>query len=420
MRITTTLLIVVVMTTSVRGDEPLPPILPSEVQAALEKNATLFSNILITGERSRRLLAPAETVLKTLKTLETEADLTQALRFQLRFQGPLFRESIEYLPGGNTYTSGAIYEVSYDGTKFILGYKRLKDLASSNVQIYTPSIATAYGKFHDRPDCLANMEFWYLRETGFIGPQTIATLGQPVESIILNAADHGQIVSVSEAPGGNEKMIEVIIERPEPWQSSQTYDIETHEAFLELKNGSDILQMRMEREFRQLAGKQRVIRFWLNSARGYAVEEKWELRKETGETMFHTKNSDFVQVAPHGVWMPKRCVVDSHTYHTVPVFISPDPLFETVIQMDQCEPGNFDDDEFRIWYDEPGVVVSDWTSPKATLEESDQYMVAASIDDLPNKASGSRRWLIMLNILFIAGWLGWWLYSRSRTKGTEA
>ncbi len=414
MRTAILLLIVVVTTASVRGEAPSPPLLPPYVRESLKKNASVFSNVLITGERNRRFLAAAQTVLKTLKTLETEADFTQALLFELRFSGPHFRESIEYLPGGNVYTQDAIYEVSYDGTKFMRGYKRLKDLSSGNVQIFTPQIAIEYAKVRDRPDALATMEFWYIRETGFTGPQTIATLGRPVESIILDAADNGQIVSVREAPGGNEEILEIMIERPEPWQSLATFDIETYEPWKELLNGGDALQMRRERERRQLAGKQRVLRFWLNSTLGYAVEEKWELRKETDKTMFHTKNSDFVKVAPDGVWMPKRCVVESFAYYTVPLFIAPDPLYETVIQMDQCEPGNFDDDEFRIWYDEPGVLVSDWTSPKATLRKQDAYRVPASIDDLVNKTPGQRRWLIILNILCIAGLLLalWWRKKR--------
>ena len=158
------------------------------------------------------------------------------------------------------------------------------------------------------------MEFWYLRETGFSGPKTLASLGQTVVSTVLNAADQQKIVSVSEVASGSQTFLKVIIEQPEPWQSAETFDIETHQPFVELLNGTDILQMRMERERRQLAGKNRVIRLWLNSAHGYAVEEKWESRKETGETMFHTKNSDFVQVTPDGVWMPKRCVVESHAY----------------------------------------------------------------------------------------------------------
>jgi hypothetical protein len=190
---------------------------------------------------------------------------------------------------------------------------------------------------------------------------------------------------------------------------------------VQLLNGTDKLQMRLERERRQLAGKQRVIRFLLDSTLGYAVQEKWESRKESGETMFHTKNSDFVQVTPDGVWMPKRCVVESYAYDTAPLLIAPEPLYETVIQMDQCEPGDFDDDQFRIWYDIPGVSVVDYTSPKATLENPVRYSVPASVDEPPKQPSrdGRTGWLITLNVLLIAAWIGW-RYSRSRKKSAKA
>ncbi len=359
--------------------------LPPAIQAALKKNATMFSNVFITGERNRRLLAPAETVLKTLQTTELEADFTQQLHFELRFKGSQFRESIQY-PPGDTYTKDALYEVSFDGTKFIMGYKRLKDLASSVIFIHTSMTAAAYAKSRGSPEMLSTMEFWYLVETGFLGPKTIDRLGRPVQSTILSAADHEGLVAVNVVGGRNGKMLEVIFEQPEPWQSRETFDIETHYDFTSLKNGTDKLQMRMERERRQLVGMRRVIRLWLNSELGYAVEEKWVSRKESGETMFHTKNSDFVQIGPGGVWAPKRCVVESHAYATAPLFISSDPLYEDLIQLEKCEPGNFDDDQFRIWYDTPGVMISDFTSPQATLEDAVTYRVGWT----PKEAESNR------------------------------
>ena len=54
----------------------------------------------------------------------------------MRFSGPHFRESIEYLPGGNVYTQDALYEVSYNGTNFTLGYKRLKENAEIKVNYF--------------------------------------------------------------------------------------------------------------------------------------------------------------------------------------------------------------------------------------------------------------------------------------------
>lgn len=419
MQVAAAFLFVVATTGSGSGDDFGPPMLPADVQAVLKTNASLFSSVLITGKRSRRLLAPVETVLKQFQIKDSEADFTKTLRFELRFKGPQFRESTEH-PSGNAPVHDLLSEISFDGIQFRLGDKKLNDPSNSHLYIFTPGIATEYGKRNDRANSLAGMEFWYLRETGFTGPHTLLALGQPVVSTISSAADHGEIVAVNRVGGGDGTMLEVVIEQPDPWQSRETFDIETHPAFVELLNGSDKLQMRLERERRQLAGNPRVIRFLLNSTLGYAVQEKWESRKESGETMFHTTNSDFVQVAAAGVWLPKRCVVESCAYDTSPLLISPEPLYETVIQMDQCEPGDLDDDQFRIWYDSPGVEVVDYTSPKATIEEPDRYLVPASVDKLPERPAGFWRsgWLITLNVLLIVAWIGW-LYSRSRNKSTK-
>jgi hypothetical protein len=419
MRVTAVFLVVVAAAGSGSGDDSKPPVLPADVQAVLKTNASLFSSVLITGKRSRRFLAPAETVLKQFQTNETEADFTNTLHFELRFKGARFRESREY-PHGNSYVHDLLSEISFDGIEYRIGDKEIKDTSNSLVTIFTPGIATEVGKLRNRADSFARMQFWYLRETGFTGPQTLLALGQPVVSTISSAADHGEIVAVKRAGGGDGTMLEIIIEQPEPWQSRETFDIETHPAFVQLLNGTDKLQMRLERERRQLAEKPRVIRFLLDRTLGYAVREKWESRKESGETMFHTKNSDFVQVTPDGVWMPKRCVVESYAYDTAPLLIAPEPLYETVIQMDQCEPGDFDDDQFRIWYDIPGVSVVDYTSPKATVENPDRYRVPAAVDDSPKERSTSGRTglLITLNVLLIAVWIGW-LYSRSRKKSTK-
>lgn len=419
MRMATACFLAVIATGSAVGDSPSPPLLPSGVQEALDRNAAILSNILITGERSRRFVAPADTALKTLQTLEPEAEFTQRLHFELRFQGPQFRESIEYT-SGNTSIHAKLYETSFDGTTFRLGFKDLLTPASSQIHIYKPIDAAEYARKHDEPRMFNKMEFSYLFETGFIGPQTMDELGQPVKSMVLNAVDDQKTVSVSEVAGGNGNIVEVIIEQPEPWQSLETFDIETHEEYLSMNGGSRTLQMRVETERRQLAGKHRVIKLWLNSALGYAVEEKWESRKETGETMFHTKNSDFAQIGPDGVWMPKRCVVESHAYWTAPVLISSDPLYETEIRMDKCELGDFDEEQFCIWYDTPGVMVSDWRIKKGSLDDPDIYNVPSSIYDLASKSSWAKRWTVILNIVFIAGMAGWlgWRYIRSRKTRT--
>jgi predicted double-glycine peptidase len=393
---------------SAKGDDSLPP----NVQVALKKNAAFLSNIYIAGDRSRRFLAPAETVLKTFRTLESEAAFTQSLRFEVRFQGSQFRESIEYPPGVSN-NSEKLLETSFDGETFRTGYKNLRKPSSSSLYIRIPAEAAKYAREHDEPRMFNKMEFWYLFEAGLIGPQTMHELGEPVASMVLKAAERQEIASVSEVAGENGAMLEVVIEQPEPWQSLETFDIEKHEEYLSMSDGSQNLQMRVERERRQLLGKHRVIRLRLNVAFGYAVEEKWISRKETGETMFHTKNSRFVQVGSDGVWMPKRCVVASHAYWTSPLLISPDPLYETEIRMERCVLGNFDEEQFRIWYDTPGALITDFRVKIGDAKEPDIYRVPASVEDLVIKVPGYRRWLIILNILAIAGLLGWWWRMRS-------
>jgi len=403
---------------STQGAAPSPPRLPPKVQAALKKNASLFSNVLITGERSRRLLVPEEEALKTLQTLEPEAEFTQRLRFELRFLGPQFRESIEYLPG-ETSLHDMVLESSYDGETFRLGFKYLTDLPSSSVHIYDPVKAAEYARKHDEPRMFNKMEFWYLFETGFAGPQTISELGQPVESMILSAADRQQLVSVSEGAQGNDNIVEVVIEQAEPWQSLETFDIESHEEYRSLTGESAQFQMRIERERRQLAGKHRLIRMRLNKEIGYAVEEIWVSRKETGAVMFHTKNSDFLQIGSDGVWMPKRCAVESHAYWTSPLFISTEPLYETRIQMDQCQQGDFAKEELSVWYDTPGVTVSDWSKTKSVLDDPETHQVSEVIDEAPEDKTyfGLDRmvWLIILNTLLVVGFLVWW-FLRTRKK----
>lgn len=418
MKVATAFFAVLVPTVSSSSADPAPPPLPPNVQAAIRTTVTMFSNVLITGERSRRVLVPYESVLRDFHTLEREADFTQELHFELRFRGPQFRESIQY-PSGNAYTTDVLCEVSFDNMSFRFGNRQLKNIASSRIDIFTPAIATAWGKLRDNAQHLSQMQFWYLMPIGFIGPNTVGKLGQPVQSAILIATSRKEIVAINGVGTIDGRMIEVIIEQPEPWQSRETFDIETHEPFLSLKYGSDKLQMRMERERRQLAGKHRVTRFMLNSAKGYAVEEQWESRKESGETMFHTKNSEFVQVGSDAVWVPKRCVIESYAYDTAPSFISSAPLYETVIQLGNIETDNVDEGQCRIWYDDPGVEVSDWTSPKATLQVADTYRVPVSIDKLPNTPGfGRMGWLIVLNVLFIVGWAVWF-YSRPRKKSAE-
>ncbi|TWU63177.1 hypothetical protein [Crateriforma conspicua] len=262
-------------------------------------------------------------------------------------------------------------------------------------------------------DYLASMEFWYLDEIGFRGPHSVAELGQPVKSVILDAENRGKVISVEDLSNGAMELIEVIIEQPEPWQSQMTFDIKTHEPFALLTGSSRELQMRIEQERRELLGDSRKIRYHLRKSLGYAVEEKWVSRASTGDVMFHTRNSDFLQVGSANAWIPRRCVVASFAYETSPSSIAPAAVFQTLIEIVSYQAIELGNSEFKIWYDEAGVRISDWTSPRATLEDADFYRVPASIFDMPQKSPLIRNVLI-LNLIVVLGIVGWWVYRKNR------
>lgn len=392
-----------------------PPVLPGEVRAALEKNARSFDNLLISGARSQRLLAPAETVFKTFDIRETEGEFTQRTRFELRFQGAKYRESLHF-PPGRTYSGTVVWESSFDGTKFYSGNHDPKQQVNpGSVVITTPELDEAEVKLRQTAPWIQGL-LWYLFEAGFSGPTQGDRMGRPVESLILTRAAAGELVSVKEAG----KLLEVTVEYAEPWESRKTNPVEKDPKYMHLLEGTDKYQMRIERDRRQLVGHRRLCRFLLDGEKGYAVRERRESRKATGAVMFHTKNSDFVQVEPGGAWLPRLCEVDSYAYQKMPLYVSPKPLYVTVIQVEKFERTPFSEDAFRIWYDSPGILVQDYTNPKATVEKPIMYRAVSPTDALAASRGDSfflrrRTWIILVNVL-MAGILVAFVYVRSRRK----
>jgi hypothetical protein len=397
-----------------------PPVLPGEVRTALEKNAKSFDNLLISGARSQRMLAPAETVLKAIDTREPESTFTQSVRFELRFQGAKFRESLRY-PQGKYHSGNDVWEKSFDGTRFFSAdHDPQEKVNPGTLIITTPALDEAEVKLQ-QTEPWTQCFLWYLLEAGFSGPTRGDKMGRPVESLVLARAAAGEVVSVKGVGQESEKLLEVTIEYPEPWESRRTNPVEKDPKYVNLLNGTDKYQMRIERERRQLAGQRRLCRFLLDGGKGYAVREEWESRKETGALMFHTKNSDFVQAEPGGAWLPRLCEVDSCAYYTAPLYASPKPLYQTIIQVEKLERTTFVENDFRLWYPAPGLLVEDYTNPKSTIQNPHMYRVVSSTDALDITsgrsffASNRMILVVLLNVL-MAGILGVFVYVRARRK----
>lgn len=399
--------IVVLLPAPSRADDPA---LPREVRAALENNARTLSDLTIAGTRSRRMLAPVGKTLAALGTLESEAEFTQPIKFELRLQGAKIYESIRYTR--NPYQPpGELNESCYDGTKL---YSGTVDTSGPEIPARLRITGPAALQQEDRTRSASEspFELWYLVEAGFSGPGHLGELGRPIESLVLARSAGGRIESVKAVGQDSQKLLEVVVSYPEPWASSETVPVEDDEIFQSYRGESRKLQMRMERERRQLRGQKRLDRFLLDGALGYAVREKWVSRAASGAVLFHTTNSDFQQVEPGGMWLPRRCEVVSHAYYTAPLYTSPEPLYATDVQIEKIERTTLSDEQFRLWYGRPGSMVTDHLHPNATPRSPYNYVVPAS---LPGVEVGSRKipFILIANVLVVAA-IAVVVYVRSR------
>jgi hypothetical protein len=394
-----------------RADDP---VLPQEVRAALQKNAQALTDLMIAGTRSRRMLAPAGKALAALGTLESEAEFTQPVKFELRLQGAKIYESFRF-PRTRGQLEDELNEFCYDGTKYYVG---AVDTSSpdgpARLIITGPAITQEEDRTRSTPD--TPFELWYLVEAGFSGPSRAGELGRSIESLVLARAAAGGIESVKAVGQESQKLVEVIVAYPEPWASSATIPIENDESIQKYVGASKQLQIRAERERRQLRDQKRLTRFLLDGAMGYAVREKWESRAASGAVLFHTTNSDFQQVEPGGVWLPRRCEVVSQAYDTRPAYASPEPLYATEFQIEKIERTTLSDEQFRLWYGRAGARVTDHTNPRAAPGRPYNYIVPASLQDIARAGLGKRAWIIIaVNVLVIAA-IVVVLYARSRVS----
>jgi hypothetical protein len=405
--------IVVMLPAASRADDSA---LPQEVRAALQKNARALTDLTIAGTYSRRMLAPAGKALAALGTLESEAEFTQPIKFELRLQGAKIYESIR--SSRTKYQSeDQLDEICYDGTKY---YSGSVDASGPDKPALLIITAPAILQEEDRtrtPE--APFLLWYLVEAGFSGPDHAGELGRSIESLVLARSAHGRIESVKAVGQESQKLVEVVVAYPEPWASSATIPIENDDSIQKYVGDSKKLQVRMERERRQLRGQKRLDRFLLDGALGYAVREKWESRAASGAVLFHTTNSDFQQVEPGGVWLPRRCEVVSHAYATAPVYTSPKPLYATEIQIEKIERTTLSDEQFRLWYDRPGARVTDHTHSRATAGRPYNYIVPASLEGVAKAGSSKRALIIIIANGLLAAILVWVVYARSR-RGARA
>lgn len=387
-------LLVSLGTTRARGVDDC---LTSGQKQALESNARSMDNLYLKGSKKVRFLGPASRVLASIKTLESEQEFTEQVEFEIRLKGNLLYEKLRY-PVGKYRSGNGFDERSFDGSRYVGGSCDPSTPSNPGTLIIrSPSVLDA--QQNDRASEEKIFEFWYLLEAGFAAPLIGAELGESVQSLLLKRASEGRIESCREVERGGKRLIEVTVEYPEPWGSRRTTPIEIDPFLKGLRGKSKGLQIGIEKQRRQLANRSRFSRFVLDPALNYAVVEKWEMRARDGEVMFHTVNSDFARIDAEAPWLPKSCEVTSHSYGTNPLFISAKPLYATRITIDAMErkPSNIED--FRVWFDLPGITVADYTSPGATFKEPRTFNVPTTGTDLERLSGGSSRKRILIVVI---------------------
>lgn len=394
--------------------QPEEPALPGEVRAALEKNAAALSDLRISGVRRQRLLGDAAAVLKIVAPRSTERDFTQEVAFELRLQGPRFAQSLRY-PPGDFLPVERVETTSFDGEKYFSGSSRPTDSdAPGAYAIHTAKTLVARRPQGEPEDPI--VEAWYLHEAGFDIPARPSELGQAVKSLVLERLSAGRLRSVKRAEREGQAVLEVEIAYPEPWASPRRTPIDKDPRFLRFSSPAmREMHMRIERERRELSGQSRVCRLLLDPRLNYAVREESERRGAEGEVMFRTVNSDFAKLETADVWLPRRSECVAHASDMSPKTVSAKPLYATEYQVTGISRQQFDTADFRVSPDRPGVIVSDFTHPRASPGQPISYPIAVPGEALEEfRRPAIARWpLILLNVAAAVVLVSLW-YRRSR------
>lgn len=394
------------------GASQRPASLPASVRAALRSNAEQISGLYIRGYHSRKVLGDSKIILENLGTLESEADFTEPLLFELRLDGNRLHEQLRRSPT-NSSTDSGVNEFSFDSERFFAGSA---DPTSGNpgaLVIHSPETLTADEQAFRSFGRL--FQLTYLHAAGFEGPQSSLQLGKPIHSMVLGKIEQGVLLSFGLVEFEGREVYEVEVSFPDPWASTNESNIESDPNFMTLGKSRD-LQRRIEKIRRSLVGSNRIMRFLLDPTMNYAVTSIREVRADSDEVMFVTRNSDFIELEKD-LWLPQVCEVTSHAYETRPDFSTKSPAYITTIAAEEILRRDFEKEDFQVFFDYPGASVENHAHESAHPGNPFSYQVPGSIEEIDGKFGGrSRRLLIGLNVVILVGLLLLFLVRRSRSS----
>lgn len=236
----------------------------------------------------------------------------------------------------------------------------------------------------------------YFREVGFVLPDTIGKQGMRAKSLLLDLVDQGaEVANVEETSLKGRKCLSV-----------------------ELKGEVKLL------------GAEGTTRFYLDPSMAYAVFRREE-RTPSGDLAAHADMNDFVMLSDPDLWLPKRCKVTYHTWHTIPGKLSRDPLHHERFLAKGLERAAIHLERFALHYTVAGTIVDDATLPEAKNMPKGfvRYMVPPDPADLEAAIQSAidgkpfvpkalqhkrpiRMLLVAFNLVGLTGVLLLWLWRR--------
>jgi hypothetical protein len=189
-------------------------------------------------------------------------------------------------------------------------------------------------------------------------------------------------------------------------------EIETDPNF-QFVGESQKIQRTLEKERRTLEGATRTARVTLDPAMNYAVVGMAEYRGDSGELMFDAVNSDFIDMG-QGLWLPRTCAIDGYAFALHPKFNSKAALYRTNIKIEKIERAKFSEKDFQVWFDVPGLSVSDFTHATAKPGRPYTYRVPVNVEQL-GVSRGRYFWLgINLAVFIVLALLVAWRVKQKR------
>jgi hypothetical protein len=373
-----------------------PGLIPHELVAALESNAKQLNGLELRGSHQRKLLGGPE-VLKELGTPEPEDSFCQLVSFRIKLGGARLHEEQRY-PPGKFNPPDSVHQRAFDSEKVYAGSAHpVGDGSPGMLIIHTPKSLA-----EDQDTIGRIFELKYIEAAGYKVPQNVGDLQRGIQSLVLAKLSEGTLISAAASHREGREVFVVEIQYPDPWMSTRRSNIETDPAF-EFNGESKAVQQRLEKERRTLVGATRVTRVVLDPSLNYAAVEIREARGNSGAMMFETRNSNFVDMG-EGLWLPKTSEITSYANETRPTYTTKAPAYVTTITLEELKHRQFAADDFRVWFDLPGLSVNDYTHATASPGRPFAYRVPGDIGQF-----GDRRFrviLIVLNVIVLIGLVG--------------